>query len=280
VVLGHEVVGRIVVKGDNVSKLNKDDRIGVGWFYSSCGNCEYCLGGSENLCVDFKATGRDADGGYAEFMTVPEDSAYVIPEVFSDSEAAPLLCAGGVGYRSLMLTNINDGDALGLTGFGASGHIVLQLAKHKYPNSKIYVFARSEEQRELALNLGASWAGDTKDEPPAKLHSIIDTTPVWKPIVEALKNLKSGGRLVINAIRKEDLDKEYLLNLSYQKHLWLEKEIKTVANVTRNDITEFLHLASEIPIKPEVTEYNLVDANKALFELKSGKILGAKVLRI
>ena len=154
------------------------------------------------------------------------------------------------------------------------------MARHKFPDSKIYVFARSENERHFALELGAVWAGDTTDTPPEKLDAIIDTTPVWKPVVEALRCLRSGGRLVVNAIRKEDFDKNYLLNLDYPAHLWLEKEIKSVANVERRDVREFLQLAAEIPIKPEYEEYPLERANIALLELKEGKIRGAKVLRI
>ena len=277
---GHEVVGMVVKKGVKVKDLEMDDTVGIGWFYSSCGSCEFCRCGLENLCADFKATGRDVDGGYAEYMVVPESSAYRIPDAFTDVEAAPLLCAGGVGYRSLKLSAIENGQDLGLTGFGASGHLVLQLARHKYPDSKISVFARNEEQRRFAMELGASWAGDTGDDPPEPLHAIIDTTPVWKPVVEAMGKLRSGGRLVINAIRKENIDKEYLLNLEYQRDLWREKEIKSVANVTRADISEFLEMAGKIPIKPSVQEYKLEDANKALIELRSGNIKGAKVLVI
>lgn len=279
-VLGHQVVGKVVEMGKNASKFNIGDRVGVAWIFSACGKCEFCQSGNENLCPDFKATGRDAFGGYAEYITVPEDFAYPIPDMFSDSEAAPLLCAGAIGYRSLRLTNMNDGHNLGLTGFGASAHLVLMMAKHKFPNSKIYVFARSEKEREFAKELGAKWAGDTQDQSPEKLNSIIDTTPVWKPIVEAMENLKPGGRLVINAIRKEELDKEYLLKLNYPAHLWLEKEIKSVANVARSDVSEFLKLAAEIPIKPEFQEYSLEEANQALIELKERKIRGAKVLKI
>lgn len=277
---GHEIVGMVVKKGDKAKHLQMDDIVGIGWFYSSCGECEYCRSGLENLCNDFMATGRDVNGGYAEYMVVPESSAYRIPEAFTDVEAAPLLCAGGVGYRSLKLTGLENGQNLGLTGFGASGHLVLQLARHKFPESNIYVFARSPEQRKFALDLGASWTGDTEEPAPEKLHAMIDTTPVWKPIVEAMKNLKPGGRLVINAIRKEDVDKNYLTNLNYQEHLWLEKEVKSVANVTRADISEFLELAGRIPIRPEVQEYKLDEANKALQELKAGNIRGAKVLII
>jgi propanol-preferring alcohol dehydrogenase len=233
IILGHEVVGYVEEMGNRVNKFEIGDRVGVAWIFSACGECEYCKSGRENLCPNFKATGRDANGGYAEYMVVPQDSAYLIPDIFSDSEAAPLLCAGAIGYRSLRLTGLQNGQNLGLTGFGGSAHLVLKMVKYKFPNSKIYVFARSEKEREFALELGAEWVGDTKEEPPKKLDAIIDTTPVWKPVVEALKNLKPGGRLVINAIRKEEIDKEYLLKLDYPSHLWLEKEIKSVANVER-----------------------------------------------
>ncbi len=279
-VLGHQVVGKIVEVGKHALKHKIGERVGVAWIFSACGKCEFCRSGNENLCSDFKATGRDVLGGYAEFMIVPEDFAYPIPDIFSDSEAAPLLCAGAIGYRSLRLTSMKDGDNLGLTGFGASAHLVLMMAKHKFPNSKIYVFARSEKEQEFAIKLGADWTGDTVDEPPEKLNCIIDTTPVWKPIVEAMKNLKPSGRLVVNAIRKEEIDKNYLLKLDYPEHLWMEKEIKSVANIARQDISEFLNLAAEIPIKPEIQEYALEDANKALIELEERKIRGAKVLKI
>lgn len=280
VVLGHEVVGRVEEKGSRVDRLRIGDRVGIGWIYWACGECTYCLADKENLCEQFRATGRDANGGYAEYVVVSEDFAFTIPEVFSDSEAAPLFCAGAIGYRSLRLTGIEDGGNLGLTGFGASAHLVLKMARYLYPNSKVFVFARSERERHFAQELGAVWAGDTEEMSPQRLDCIIDTTPVWKPIVEALKNLKPGGRLVINAIRKEQLDKDYLLRLDYPAHLWLEKEIKSVANVTRRDIGEFLELASRIPIVPEIQEYSLHDANRALMELKEQKIRGAKVLRI
>lgn len=280
VVLGHQFVGTVEKAGAKASKFKLGDRVGVGWIYSACGRCKFCLAGNENLCDSFRATGRDANGGYAQYATVSEDFAYKIPDVFSDSEAAPLLCAGAIGYRSLRLTGIKDGQNLGLTGFGASAHLVAKMARHKYPNSKVFVFARSERERDFAKDLGAVWAGDTEEESPEKLDSIIDTTPAWKPIVAALKNLESGGRLVINAIRKEEVDKTYLLKLDYPGHLWLEKEIKSVANVARRDVSEFLELAAEIPIKPEVQEFTLEEANKALVELKERKIRGAKVLRI
>jgi propanol-preferring alcohol dehydrogenase len=240
----------------------------------------FCRNGEENLCEQFKATGRDVNGGYAQYMTVLEDFAYPIPDIFSDVQAAPLLCAGAIGYRSLRLTGLKNGQTLGLTGFGASAHLVIKMVKHKFPNSKVYVFARNENERQFAKELGAVWAGDTEEETPEKIDSIIDTTPAWKPVVEALKNVKSGGRLVINAIRKEEVDKNYLLQIDYPCHLWLEKEIKSVANVARRDVIEFLQLAAQIPFKPEIQEFSLDEANKALIELKKRKIRGAKVLKI
>jgi len=279
-VLGHQVVGVVEELGERVNRFKLGDRVGVAWIFSSCGECHYCREGNDNLCEEFKATGRDVDGGYAEYMTVSQNYAYLIPEVFSDTEAAPLLCAGAIGYRSLKLAGLKDGQSLGLTGFGASGHLVIKMAKHILPNSKISVFARSEKEREFSKELGAVWAGNTEDAAPQKLDAIIDTTPVWKPVVEALKNLNTEGRLVINAIRKEPVDKDYLLNLNYSRDLWMEKEIKSVANVSRNDVIEFLELASQIPIKPEIEEYKFEDANKALTALKEGQIKGAKVLVI
>ena len=277
-ILGHQVVGRITSSGPDAARHAEGERVGVAWIYDSCGTCQWCRTGLENLCPDFRATGRDAFGGYAEFMVVPEESVYPIPDVFTDVEASPLLCAGAIGYRSLRLAEIRDGQALGLTGFGASAHLVLKMVRQRYPDTRIYIFARSPEEREFALDLGAIWAGDTTDESPERLHAIIDTTPVWKPVVEALKNLQPNGRLVINAIRKEDHDKNYLLRLEYPRDLWMEKEIKSVANVARSDVSEFLKLAAEIPIKPDTETFVLEDANTALMELKQRKIRGAKVL--
>jgi propanol-preferring alcohol dehydrogenase len=280
VVLGHQVVGRVERTGPQARLFRPGDRVGVAWIYAADGTCQFCQAGNENLCEAFQATGRDANGGYAEYMTVGEGFAYRIPDVFSDAEAAPLLCAGAVGYRALRLTGLKDGQALGLTGFGASGHLVLKAARYQYPNSKIFVFARSGQEQAFARELGAAWAGDTQEAPPARLDAIIDTTPVWKPVVEALKNLERGGRLVINAIRKEDVDKASLLEMDYSTHLWQEKEIKSVANVARRDVGEFLELAARIPIRPEVEEFPLEKANEALVELKARKIRGAKVLRV
>jgi propanol-preferring alcohol dehydrogenase len=237
IILGHQIVGRVERMGRKSQRFAPGERVGIAWIYSACGQCKFCLEGNENLCAEFRATGRDANGGYAEYTVVREDFAYRIPEVFSDSEAAPLLCAGAIGYRSLKLTGLRDGENIGLTGFGASG-------------------------------------------PPEKLNVIIDTTPAWKPVVKALRALERGGRLIINAIRKEEWDKEALLELDYPADLWMEKELKSVANITRRDVEEFLALAAEIPIRPEIQEYALHEANRALMELKQRKIRGAKVLKI
>lgn len=274
IVPGHEVVGRVVDAGSGSCLHAPGDRVGVGWIHSSDGS------ETENLSAEFRATGRDVNGGYAEFMTVPEAYAYPIPDEFSDAEAAPLLCAGGVGYRALRLAGMADGQVLGLTGFGGSGHLVLQLAKYLYPSSPVYVFARSARERDFALQLGADWSGDTESEPPAAPHAIIDTTPAWRPVVAALECLRPGGRLIINAIRKEIADQDVLAKIRYADHLWQEKTIKTVANVTHYDIAEFLPLAARVPLKVEVQTYPLEAANEALYDLRCGHIRGAKVLII
>ena len=280
VVPGHQVVGLVEKLGKGTSKFNVGDRVGVAWIFSACGDCKFCLEGNENLCDDFRATGKDVNGGYAEYMTVHEKYAHPIPGFFTDAEAAPLLCAGAIGYRSIRLAQIKNSDNLGLTGFGASAHLVLKMVKYLYPNTKVFVFARKEEERQFAMELGASWAGKTADPSPEKLNAIIDTTPAWVPIVKALGNLEKGGRLVINAIRKETGDQDYLQQLSYRDHLWMEKEIKSVANVTASDVSEFLELAAKACIKPEVQMYSLEKANEALIELKEQKIRGAKVLQM
>lgn len=274
VVPGHQVVGRVVQLGEGVTRHRLGDRVGVGWIHSSSGDEQ------ENLSPMFIATGRDVPGGYAEFLTVPQDYAYLIPDVWSDVEAAPLLCAGAVGWRALKLTGLKDGQRLGLTGFGSSAHLVLPMVRHRFPQTEVFVFARSPREREFALQLGAVWAGETTARAPQPLHAIIDTTPAWKPVVEALANLAPGGRLVINAIRKEDADRKELLRLSYHEHLWMEREIKSVANVTQYDIREYLPLAAEVPIRPQVQVYPLEQANQALIELKEGQIRGAKVLTL
>ena len=223
IILGHQIVGRVAQTGPEATRFRPQERVGLGWINSACGQCAFCLKGDENLCPEFKATGRDADGGYAQYTTVGENFAFPIPPVFTDAEAAPLLCAGAIGYRSLRLTGIKDGDHLGLVGFGASAHLVLKMVRHRYPQSQVFVFSRTPAERDFALELGAAWAGGFEAQTPVKLQRAIDTTPVWQPIITALNNLDKGGRLVINAIRKEEVDKEALLKLDYARHLWLEK---------------------------------------------------------
>ena len=282
IIPGHEIVGRVESLGSGATKFRLKDRVGIAWINSACGKCGFCQQQNENLCPQFQGTGCHANGGYAQYTVVLEDFAYPIPDRFSDSQAAPLLCAGAIGYRALRLTGFQDGQILGLFGFGASAHIVIQIAKYKYPNCKVFVFTRAGQKRhqDLARKLGADWVGATGQGPPARLNCAIDFTPAWEPVVEALKVLEKAGRLVINAIRKEQADKDSLLKLDYPTHLWLEKEIKTVANITRSDAEDFLPLAAEIPIVPEVQEFKLEEANKALILLKQGKIQGASVLKV
>jgi propanol-preferring alcohol dehydrogenase len=274
VIPGHQIIGHVDALGPGASKFRRGDRVGIAWIYSADGTCEFCRAGNENLCPRFRGTGCDADGGYAEYVVAPQDSVYPIPKAFTDVQAAPLLCAGVIGYRALRLTNLRDGQVLGLFGFGASAHISIQVVKHKFPHSQVFVFTRpgQTEHQEMAMRLG--------DDPPAKLHAAIDFTPTWEPIVEALRVLAPGGRLIVNAIRKENRDKDVLLHLDYATHLWQEKEIKSTANVTRQDAREFLPLAAEIPIRPQVQEFPLEQANEALRLVKEGKTQGAAVLRI
>jgi len=275
---GHQIIGRVIDMGGTGTNLAIGQRVGVGWIHFACGKCEFCLSKRENLCVDFLATGRDAHGGYAEYMVIPSAFCYQIPDSISDIESAPMLCAGAIGYRSLILADIQDGEPIGLTGFGSSGHLVLKLARHLYPNSEVFVFSRNPKEMEFAMELGAAWAGEIDASPPTLLNSIIETTPAWKPIIKGLENLKPGGRLIINAIRKENIDNDWLQQLDYSKHLWMEKEIKSVANVTRSDITQFLNLAVRFDIRPLTTVYSLSDANRAIFDLKFRKTQGAGVL--
>ena len=281
VILGHQIVGRIAAVGRAVSQYHEGDRVGIAWIHSACGVCPWCKRGQENLCPYFESTGCDANGGYAEYAAVSAAFAHAIPATLTDVDAAPLLCAGAIGWRSLHLTDIDDGDPLGLTGFGASGHLVLQLARRRFPRSSIYVFARSDGERAFARELGAAWAGDTTDAPLEPLAAIIDTTPAWKPVVEALSHLMPGGRLVVNAIRKTSSDQSELLRLDYATHLWMEREIKSVANVTRADVRETLDFAADANLRPTVETLPLERANDALERLRGGSaIRGATVLRI
>jgi len=276
VILGHQIVGRVADRGKEAKKFKVGDRVGIGWIHSSCGKCFHCQRGNENLCENFQSTGCDADGGYAEYTVVSENFAYSIPERLTVSQAAPLLCARAIGYRALKISGIDDGQILGIYGFGASAHIVIQVAKHRFPTCKVFVFTRSKEHRDLAKKLGADWVGVNGDIPPEKLNCAIDFTPVGITVREGLRNLEKGGRVVINAIRKTTSIPE----LDYTQDLWYEKELKSVANITRKDVEEFLLLAAEIPIAPEIQEFKLAQANEALLSLKQGKIKGAGILKM
>jgi propanol-preferring alcohol dehydrogenase len=274
IVLGHEIVGKVESPGSGATKFKIGDRVGIAWIYSACGKCRFCKEGNENLCAEFVGTGHGANGGYAEYTVVSQDFAYLIPDRFTDSQAAPLLCAGAIGFRALRLSGIKPGQTMGLFGFGASAHIVIQVAK--YWGCQVFVFTRSEEHQALAKKLGAAWTGRAEDEPPQKVNCAIDFTPVGETIPHALRVLEKGGRLVIAVIRK----RSPFPPLDYTRLLWEEKEVKSVANITRKDAQDFLPLAAEIPIVPEVQEFKLEEANEALLLLKQGKIQGAAVLRV
>jgi propanol-preferring alcohol dehydrogenase len=281
VIPGHQIVGAIAAVGRNVRDRREGDRVGVAWINWADGTCPWCARGEENLCPRFRSTGCDANGGYAEWAVAPAAFAYAMPDALTDAEAAPLLCAGAIGWRSLRLTNLADGDPLGLTGFGASAHLVLQLARHRFPSSPVYVFARNAGEREFAQRLGAAWVGDSNERPPQRIGAIIDTTPAWKPMVDALPWLMPGGRLVINAIRKANADREELLRLEYASHLWSEREIKSVANVTRADVRSMLAAAAEMALHPTVELLPLEQANTALDRLRRASgIRGAMVLQV
>jgi alcohol dehydrogenase, propanol-preferring len=282
VIPGHQAVGTVTELGPGAAEAPAiGSRVGVGWIFSACGECDRCREGRENLCVGFRGTGCHVDGGYAEYMTAPAAFVHAIPEGLGDVEAAPMLCGGAIGLRSLRLSGLANGQALGLTGFGASNHQVLQLARILLPDSPVLVWARNPDQRRQALDAGTTWAGDTQDSAPRPADAIIDTTPVWEPVMAALSQLAPGGRLVINAISKQTSDRRLLAQLDYSRQLWLERSIQSVANVTRQDIREFLELAARCPeLRPETARYPLEEANRALEELRGGNIRGAKVLEI
>jgi len=277
---GHQVVGTVIAEGGRCHLRLVGKTVGVAWIFSACGKCELCVRGLENLCSRFLACGCDRPGGYAEYMTAAESFVHELPSQLSAEKVAPLLCAGAVGYRSLRLCELQNGQPLGLTGFGSSGRLVLQMARFLYPDSPVYVFARSEKERASALELGARWAGATVETPPVLLDAVIDTTPAWLPVMSALAILAPGGRLVINAIRKEPGDQSLLAGLDYTNHLWREKSVKSVANVTREDVRALLALAVEVPLLPKTITYPLERAQDALLAIKSGDIEGSGVLQI
>lgn len=273
VVPGHQIVGTVTKTGDGATKIKVGDRIGMAWLHNTCGKCFLCLDGRENLCSEAKFTGYDVDGGYAAYTTVHEDFTYPIPKGFPDLSAAPLLCAGIIGYRSLRLSNIKKGGTLGLYGFGASAHVAIQVAR--YWNCRIFVFSRGEEHRELGLKLGAEWAGTIDQDPPTKIQSSIIFAPAGSIVPRAMAHLDKGGTLATAGIYMTPIPE-----IDYNSQLYHEKVLRSVANSTRRDGIELLELAARIPIKTEVTSYPLEDAQQALLDLKKGRINGAAVLKI
>jgi alcohol dehydrogenase, propanol-preferring len=282
VVPGHQVVGTVEAHGPQAEGSPPvGSRVGVGWIFSACGTCDRCREGRENLCAEFRGTGCHVHGGYAEYMTAPSSFVHPIPDALDDTVAAPMLCGGAIGLRSLRLCDITNGQVLGLTGFGSSNHQVLQLARILLPDSPVMVWARNPDQRRQALDSGATWAGDTHTAAQHLADAIIDTTPVWEPVMAALGQLAPGGRLVINAISKETVDQAVLAGLDYSRQLWMERSIRSVANVTRSDIRDFLELAAaHAELRPLTQTYPLKDANRALEEIRAGHIRGAKVLEM
>ena len=273
IIPGHQIVGVVAAMGKRVTRFRKGDRVGVAWLNSTCGKCEFCQKEKENLCEKAKFTGYDVDGGYAEYAVVSENFAYPIPRGFSEIEAAPLFCAGVIGFRTLRLSEIEKGRCLGLFGFGASAHIVIQIAKHW--GCQVFVFTRSEEHRKLAKELGADWTGRAEDTPPARLNSAVIFAPAGKLVLDALRVLNKGGTLALAGIYMTPIPE-----LDYSKHLYYEKTVRSVANSTRRDAEDLLKLAAEIPIRTEVQEFDLNEANRALMLLKQGKIQGAGVLKV
>ncbi|MFW5992304.1 MAG: zinc-dependent alcohol dehydrogenase family protein [Halanaerobiaceae bacterium] len=272
VIPGHQIVGIVKETGEKVKGLNTGERVGVTWFHSSCGECEYCQQGLENLCDKARFTGLHADGGYAEYTSIPADYVFAIPEQFSSIQAAPLLCAGVIGYRSLRLSEIKPGQKLGLYGFGSSAHVCIQIAR--YRGCEVYVFTRSKEHREHARKLGAVWAGGAEDEPPEKMDSSIIFAPAGWIVPEALRVLMKGGTVAINAIHMSPIPE-----FNY-KLIYYEKTVRSVANLTVRDAREFLKLAAEIPVKTDVEVFPLREVNKVLKMVKNSSIKGSAVLKI
>ena len=273
IIPGHEVVGVVEKQGKKASRFKEGERLGAAWLYSSCGRCGFCSRGLENLCGNARFTGYHVNGGYAEYMVVPERFAYRIPDIFSDREAAPLLCAGIIGYRALRLSEIKPGERLGLYGFGASAHVAIQVAVHW--GCKVYIFSRSEEHRALARKLGAVWTGSSKDDPPQKIQSSIIFAPAGEIVLDALRVTEKGGTVALAGIYMSPIPE-----MDYVKYLYHERTLRSVANATRRDGEELLRIAAEIPIRTTTEVYSLEEANRVLQFLKAGKINGAAVLKI
>jgi len=269
---GHEAVGVIDALGRDVRDVREGDRVGVAWLQETCGRCRFCRSGRENLCAGAAFTGYHRNGGHAEYLVAPAGFAYPIPPAFSDEEAAPLLCAGIIGYRALRLAELKPGERLGLFGFGASAHLALQVAR--FWRSEVWVFTRSPEHRELAKRLGAAWVGGAEDEPPGLLDRAISFAPAGSLIPRALAVLRKGGTLALAGIHLDRIpEMPYAL-------LYGERTLRSVTAATRRDAEEFLALAARIPIRSQVERFRLDDANRALARLKASRINGAGVLEI
>ncbi len=272
VIPGHQIVGVVEARGTGASKFRDGDRVGIPWLHRTDGTCAFCQRNQENLCDHAEFTGLNVDGGYAEFCVIDEEFAYAIPPTFTDEHAAPLLCAGIIGYRSFQISGAQPGDRVGLYGFGASAHIVTQFARHL--GCEVYVFTRGDAHRRLALRLGAVWAGDANDEPDVKLDAAIIFAPAGGLVPAALRQLRKGATLALAGITMSQIPA-----MNYDL-LYQERVMRTVANSTRQDAREFLELAAEVPVETEIQTFVLEDANSALQLLKEGKINGAGVLKI
>jgi alcohol dehydrogenase, propanol-preferring len=272
VIPGHQVVGKVEQSGTAAARFSKGDRVGIAWLHKADGTCGYCLRGEENLCDAPLFTGYSVDGGYAEWIVAPEDFVYPIPEGIGDEHAAPLLCAGIIGYRCLRMADLHSGAKLGFYGFGAAAHVAIQVANHW--GVDVYASTRDERHQKLALELGAKWAGGTLAAPPVQLDAAIVFAPAGEIVPAALKTLRKGGRLILGGIHMSDIP-SFPYDLLYQ-----ERMIRSVANNTRQDGEEFLKLAAEIPVRTHVQVYPLSEANRALNALKTDAIPGAAVLEV
>lgn len=268
---GHQAVGTVMQVGSGVSEIKEGDRVGIAWLQGTCGECEFCTSDRENLCLSAQFTGYQVDGGYAEYAVVPARFAYPIPSIFSDEEAAPLLCAGIIGYRALRLSGIKPGQRLGLYGFGASAHIAIQIARHW--GCQVYVSSLKAEHQKLAKQLGAAWVGGASEIPPDKLHGSIIFAPAGELVPPALRALERGGTLALAGIHMSPIP-----SLDYDRDVFGERVIRSVTANTRQDGIDLLREAAAIPIKPHTVRFSLEEANRALQELKAGAFQGAAVL--
>ena len=273
IVPGHQIVGVVEARGDNATRFKLGQRVGVPWLYQTCGHCEFCNRGLENLCAEARFTGLHADGGYAEAMVVHQDFAYPVPDSFSDAEAAPLFCAGIIGYRALRLCDIQPGQRLGLYGFGGSAHVTIQVARHW--GCEVYVFTRSEGHRQLARELGAAWVGGAEDDPPHKMDGSIVFAPAGRLVLDALRVTERGGTLALAGVTMSPIPE-----LDYDRLLYWERTVRSVANFTRSDAEQLLQAAAAIPIHTTVQTFPLEAANEALLALKQSEIDGTGVLVI